>query len=319
VTRRRALTSIVTIAAGVLANAIAAVGSAPSDPSATHAFGVSARVSTRTIRIGDRATLEIAIRTPPECGVSSFVSPAGLVDIEVDSVSPTRVEKTLPRWIHRTQIAFRPRKTGRLEWPAIAFTIDRPDGSEAIVSTEPVHFEVGSVLPRFSGRIEPFGARSAPPPANGSASALRALTVALGILAIAAASIPIARGVRRIRARRPATPAEKPWARALRELERAETQVDDFAAAETAAITLRRYMEQRFHAATRARTAEELANATPPFGATSRWPTFTELLLELDSVRFSHGRTARAVRGAPELVERVRRFIESSIPLEPLR
>jgi hypothetical protein len=284
---------------------------------------VSAHISPHPIRIGEPASIEIAVVTAPNRRVLPLVTPDELQDVQIEVVEELPVETQPANWIHRMRIRFRPRDTGKLFWPRTELSVESPDGSIEELILEPVPFEVTSILHLYPLQLAPFGARSAPPRridvvSHGS--------IALGIFMAAAALILLALLRRRIRGRprpEPGTRKDESWTLALDELGRAAASDDPAAAANTTAAALREYMERRFGASVRARTTEELLRATPPFGATSRWPTFTALLLELDAARFSPRTGGRRHSPAPgrftELVDRARIFVESSIPPEALR
>jgi hypothetical protein len=88
---------------------------------------------------------------------------------------------------------------------------------------------------------------------------------------------------------------------------------DSLEAADRGAVALRRYMAGRFGADAVTRTTEELAAATPPFGAQSRWPRFVSLLEDLDGIRFvpsQHGDRAR--ERCETLLDGIESFIEET-------
>jgi len=155
------------------------------------------------------------------------------------------------------------------------------------------------------------------------------MNATLTLLLTAAAILALVATHRRWRRGRPAAaasaaPATPPWSTARKEFSRAREslQTDATKAADATAAALRRYMGGRFGAAAVARTTEELEASTPPFGARSRWPTFVELLSELDSVRFPpRDRFARdlVTQRVEDLLRRSETFVETSLPPEPLR
>jgi hypothetical protein len=119
--------------------------------------------------------------------------------------------------------------------------------------------------------------------------------------------------------------AEPPWIRAREELALARQRAagDPFAGAHATALALRRYVSKRFDADAVGRTGEELAEATPPCGARSRWPAFVAIQRGLDEFRFlpeSDGnvREALAARVAALLVE-AEAFVDDSTPPEAQR
>jgi len=286
-------------------------------------ISASAHVSPHSIRVGERATVEIAIVTPPDHRILPLAPPRDLRNLEVELAETLPIEKQEDRWNHVIRVRFRPREIGSLAWPTTVLEIETPNGATEKRVLESLPFEVKSVLHSYGGRSEPFPARPAPPPRRKGFAVQR---VALGAF-IAASLLALFFVLKRRGARLPppvAPAAEgKPWAVALNDLGNAAETADPGAAAAATAAALRRYMERRFGALTRAQTTEELAGATPPFGATSRWPTFTALLLELDTLRFS---PRRSPEQAPvesecvgELLDRSREFVEASMPPEALR
>jgi hypothetical protein len=190
-----------------------------------------------------------------------------------------------------------------------------------VVSLASVPLRVRSVLPAYPGRSEPFGARSAPERVQ-EAHPLTRIGIVGGCLLILLVLAAFALRRRTGRARpEAAPPAEPAWTEALGALGRAGAEPAD--AANAMATALRRYMARRFGAAAKALTSEELADHTPPFAATSRWPTFVSLLLDLDALRFRPRRGVRAETTGADRIEalrtRSRDFIVDSTPPEALQ
>jgi len=285
---------------------------------------ISASVSPQTIRVGTRATIEIAVVTPPRHRLLPFTPPPELRDLEIENSEILPDREIGDRFLHTLRIRFRPRDTGDLVWPETELAIEDPDGAILRRAVEPIPFAVKSVLSLYPGRTDPFGVRPAPPPPGAEEFSLA--PVAIGLFVCAAAALALVLLKRSVAARRRRTPAPAdatPWALALTDLRGVSESEDPAAAATTTAAALRRYMELRFGASTRAKTAEELVASQPPFGATSRWSTFTALLLELDSIRFAPrtalGSPSRTMSRVSELLDRSRRFVETSMPPEALR
>jgi hypothetical protein len=118
---------------------------------------------------------------------------------------------------------------------------------------------------------------------------------------------------------------EPPWnsAREALATARESAALDPFAGAHATAVALRRYLARRFGADTIGHTSEELAAATPPFGARSRWPAFVAILRGLDEFRFlpesdRSVREALATRVAALLAE-AEAFVDDSTPPEARR
>jgi hypothetical protein len=301
---------LIALAAGALSESI-------------HPIEVSASVSPDSIRVGAPAFLEIVVATPPDHRLLPVDPPQDLRNLEFESAETKPADESGTRWTHSVRVRFRPRETGTLAWPETVLEIEGPDGSILRRVLEPVPIEVESILPLYAGRSQPFGVRPAPPlPVEGISPA----RIAFGLFAAISASLALlwfrrsfARRTRRVKV----SAAEKPWALALSDLGIAAATDDPAASASTTAAALRHYMHRRFGASTLAQTSEELARSAPPFAATSRWSTFTTLLLELDSVRFAPrtgvGSPSQTTRRVSELLDRSRRFVEASTPPEALR
>jgi hypothetical protein len=281
------------------------------------------------IGVGQVAELELAVVTPPGHTPHPFAPPSELPGLWLLSADPLPIEKQPSRWMHRTRLRVRARASGSFVWPASSLEIEAPDGSVSTLGVAEVPIEVLSILPDYPDRFTPFGVRRPPPAARNAGSvwgpaaagALAALA-GVGLVALARRRRAIAREARaEPRAKR----VEPPWSRAREELVGArQCAVEDpFAGAHATAVALRRYVSRRFGADAIGRTSEELAAATPPFGARSRWPAFVAILRGLDEFRFlpeSDGnvREALAARVATLLVE-AEAFVDDSTPPEARR
>ncbi len=277
------------------------------------------------IRVGELATLEVAVVTPPDHRVTPYRPPQavrGFWLLDAEALPTLRSGNGL---IHRTRIRIRARDVGGFVWPAGQIEVERPDGSAERVALAALPIEVVSVLPEFPDRLIPFGVRPLPEVlkprsilAPAAAGALAALAC-VGLVTLA----------RRRRARRVPAPGvrahgEAPWNAARRALARAERiAVDDpRSAAGRGALVLREFMAGRFGADAVARTTEELAEAKPPFGAKSRWPAFVALLRRFDAIHFrpasGESREEAEARVRPALDE-ARAFVEEARPPEALQ
>jgi hypothetical protein len=81
-------------------------------------------------------------------------------------------------------------------------------------------------------------------------------------------------------------------------------------------------MGRRFGARTRMHTSEELTSFEPPYGATSSWPTFVELLKDFDELRFRPAGNEpgdRRTAAFESTLTRARAFIETTTPPVGLR
>jgi len=281
------------------------------------------------IGVGQVAELELVVVTPPGHTPRPFPPPSELPGLWLLSTDRLPVEKQPNRWVHRTQLRVRSRASGRFVWPASELEIEAPDGSVSALPVAEVPVEVVSILPDYPDRFTPFGVRRPPPAAGQSRSvwgpaAAGALAVLAGVGLVGLARRRLG-GVRQAPARPGAERGEPPWSRAQQELEEARQRADDdpFAGAHATACALRRYLSRRFGADAIGRTSEELAEATPPFGARSRWPAFVAILRGLDEFRFlpesePSVRQALATRVATLLVE-AEAFVEDSTPPEARR
>jgi hypothetical protein len=281
------------------------------------------------IGVGQVAELELAVVTPPGHTPRPFSPPSELPGLWLLSADRLPVEKQSTRWVHRTRLRVRARASGRFVWPASALEVEAPDGSVFTLAIAEVPVEVVSILPDYPDRFTPFGVRRPAPAARrggsvwgpAAAGALAALA-GVGLVALARrrrGSAPDAR------AEPSAARAEPPWRRACEELAEARQRAagDPFAGAHATSRALRRYIARRFGADAIGRTSEELAAATPPFGARSRWPAFVAILRGLDELRFLP-ESDRSVREAlatrvGALLAQAEAFVEDSTPPEARR
>ena len=195
--------------------------------------------------------------------------------------------------MHRTRLRVRARASGRFVWPASALEIEAPDGSVSALARRGASRRGGLDPPRLSGSLH--AVRGAPASAASAAQRQR-LGPGRGRRAgCAGRRGPAWRwraGAEAAPSDAPAepgsAPAEPPWDRAREDLAEARERAagDPFAGAHATARALRRYLARRFGADAIGRTSEELAAATPPFGARSRWPAFVAILRGLDEFRF---------------------------------
>ncbi len=276
--------------------------------------------------IGQVATLEVAVVTPPDHTPRPFAPPQDVPGLWVLGTESEPVRKEAARWIHRTLVRVRARTTGDLLWPAGRVEIEGPDGSLQDLPLDALPIAVTSVRPDYPDRTTPFGVRSPPPPRTSGL-----LLPAAGGALLALAGVALARLAGRRWSQRPAADAaaapapEPPWTRARAELEaaRALAAADPFAAAHATHTALRRYMTGRFGAAAASCTTEEIAAAKPPFAATSRWRPFVEMLRSLDEFRFLPESDPVARRALTErlggVIDAGESFVTDSTPPEPLR
>ena len=295
--------------------------SAPDAPRAT------AVLRTMEIRIADRPDIDISVTTAPDRRVLRAEPPESLAGFEILEWQTLPVVREPRRWVHRQRVRLRALEIGRFEWPALRLTVVARDGTQTTLELAPIALEVGSIMDEHPNRTAPFGARDAPdPPRPAHASALAsalALAAAVASLVLAATVFFVfaRRRARTARARADAPPA--PWSAALHEFDcAAELAHMPAAASHRAAAALHDYMGRRFRARTRMHTTEELAAAEPPYGATSSWPTFVELLRSFDELRFrpaADGPDDHRTAAFTSTLARARGFVETTTPPEGLR
>jgi len=311
--------------AAVLAG-LAACEEPPPEPAAPVEIRATWSLEPPRLRIGDVATLELRVVTPPDHAVVPGPLPEGVEGVWVVDAGTPSVEKAPGRWLHTTRIRIRARAVGSFEWPAGEVRVERPDGAVTAHPLDAIPIEVVSVMPEFPDRTTPFGARLPElgseggvwvPAALGAAAAL----AAVGLVALAR------RGVRRPGGAAPEAPAPPPggappWRTARAALAEAEAAAarDAWPAAHAASRALRDYAAARFGADARARTSEELAAAKPPFALTSRWPAFVGVLRDLDAVRFrlagDPADREAASRDVADALARARAFVDDTVPPE---
>jgi hypothetical protein len=275
------------------------------------------------VRLGEVASLERLVVTPPGWTVSPLVPPQaveGFWLLDAEALAPERLAS---RWVHRTRLRIRAREIGSFEWPAARAQAQAPDGSAHELELEPLTLEVVSVLPESPDRLTPFGIRPLPGAAPGIGSLLAA--AAAGALVTTAALAVLLLVVRRRRARAPAPLAppagEPPDARARAALADARRLLagDPRGAADRTSAALRQFLAARFGVPAPARTSEELAAAAPPFALSTRWPSLLALLRALDAERFAPPRPApeSAARVAPLVDEALAIVDQSALPASP--
>ncbi len=268
------------------------------------------------IALGQVAVIELAVVTPPGHQLRPFVPEGDIPGFWLLETEALPVEKQASRWIHRTRLRVRARDVGQFVWPGGQVQIEGIGDRTESLSLDDLTLDVVSQLSENPEQLAPFELRGAGAPA-GTGSTLVAAVGGAGVALAAVAGVLLVR--RRLRQRKPLSPpipepAAPPWIEARVELTGARGQ-EPCTAAHMVAIALRRYMQRRFGADTLARTTEEIDAASPPFSATSRWPTFVAILHGLDEFRF------RPRTDAPALVNRVRAlvdaaeaFVEDTIP-----
>ncbi len=243
-----------------------------------------------TLRIGQTATVEVAVVTPPEHGVSPPEAPAEVPGLWVLEAETLPVEREPQRWIHRTRFLVRARATGSFAWPAQTLRVESLSEEGAVrqaLELPERALEVREVSGEWPDRLEPFGLRRrAPAGATGGA-----LVPALAGALTALAAVGLVALVRRARAAgdepaRAAADDREAWRAAQATLAAAEASDDPRAAADAASAALRIYLTRRHAAAADTATTEELAAREAPWGLARSWPQVLSVLRRLDDVRF---------------------------------
>ena len=281
------------------------------------------------LKIGEVATAEITVVTPPEHHLHP-VNPPEVAGVWLLDAETLEVERSPARWVHRARIRVRTRDIGALIWPAFEVTVEDAAGAKSTVAVAERSFEVVSVLKDFPDRAVPFGLHG---PEQSEATRggfwVGVAAGAGGALALAAVGLALHRTRDRIAPDGQSgrvgvgAPEATLWDWSERELEQANSALDSPAeegardAANRGALLLRRYVARRFNVQTEAFTTEELSARKPPLAIDSRWPELLRILRRFDAERFRQVESddASAARIKGEL-DAVRRFIEDSMPPE---
>jgi len=270
------------------------------------------------IRVGDVASLDRVIVTPPGWTVSPFEPPAapdGFWLLDAESL-PT--ERLASRWMHRTRLRIRAREVGHFEWPAATTEIEAPGGEKRQLPVDALALEVVSVLAEAPDPLTPFGVRPLPETAGRSLVAAAAAG-ALGSLGALAIGLLVVRR-RRARAAVPREPqaGEPADSRASARLTRAREALagNPELAADAISAALRQFVAERFGIAAPARTSEELAAMPAPFSLATRWAGLVTLLRALDSERFApQAEAAPCAQRVAQLLDAAEAFVAESLPL----
>jgi hypothetical protein len=274
------------------------------------------------ISIGDVASVEVIVVTPPDHQVRPIRPPQEVPGFWLLDAEPLAVRRSASRWVHATRIRARARKTGQFAWPSMRVEIEKPDLTLTAIELDERPLEVVSVEPEFPDRTTPFPLRPAPQdaPPPGLLVPVAAGAV-LALLGVALAGL-----VRRHRFRRAADRFEASqrgalappaWRSAQATLEAAMQLAgeDPQRAAGDGAAALRHFVAHRFGVAAPSSTTEELRARTPPLGAERHWPTLIEILSDLDDLRFRP--LAEATGGEERLrscLVRAQRFVAEAAP-----
>lgn len=274
------------------------------------------------IGVGQVATLERVVVTPPGHTPVPFAAPDEVPGLWILDVEELPTQKDPSRWVHRSRIRLRARNVGGFVFPGGNVEVEAPDGARFTLELPEQPIEVVSLLPDHPERLTPFGPRRGAPAHGAGAVWGAAAAGALTTLAVVGL-VALARRRRtelRREAARPQPRGEPPGETARRELEaaRARAEQDPFGAAHALALALRRYVSRRFTSEVRGRTSEELEATEPPFSMRSGWPAFVATLVELDRLRFRPASDAQVRRalseGLGELLDRAERLVEDELP-----
>lgn len=246
-----------------------------------------------TLAIGETATVEVAVATPPDHHVRPPEPPEEVPGLWLLGAEALVVERAPQRWVHRARFEVRARETGRFAWPSLAVQVTDPEDATRTLEAPERPFEVVAVLEEGSGERPSLAFREPDLPGGGHPG-LAALAGAL--LALAAVGLVLL--VRRVRAAEPrggTTGAAAlpgligPWRAARATLERAEAQAlhDPARAADLGASALRVLIAHRLDPALLARTTEELAAREPPSTLEAAWEELLALLRAFDAERFA--------------------------------
>ncbi|MCH8131581.1 MAG: hypothetical protein IIA30_03425, partial [Myxococcales bacterium] len=115
------------------------------------------------LRIGQVATLELVVVTPPEHSVRPVAAPTDVPGLWILAAEAQPVSKESTRWIHRTALRVRARSLGAFTFPAMSVEVEAPDGGVAALAVDALSIEVVSILPEIPDRITPYGPRRFPP------------------------------------------------------------------------------------------------------------------------------------------------------------
>jgi hypothetical protein len=275
------------------------------------------------IRLGDVATVEQVVVTPPGVSVRPAAEPAGesadaIGGFWVLEREPLAVEREPQRWIHRTRLRIRARDVGSFGWPAQRVVLESDTGARETLEIPGRTIDVISVLEEFPDRDAPFGLRGlGTPGATPGGALVPALAGAVFTLATLGLVLLVRRERRRRAEQERALAAEPPGlpppdAEARAALDAAAADTDPRHAADGVSRALRRFAERRFRSPALVMTTDELARVRPGFVAESRWRAFVSILRSLDDVRFRPPRGDDADRVATALAA-ARAFVAGGV------
>jgi hypothetical protein len=274
------------------------------------------------LAIGETATVEIAVVTPPDHRLEPPATPENVEGLWILAAEQAPPAREPGRWVHRARFLVRARATGELRWPAQTVLVETPRGERVEVSLAERPLRVIEVSREFPGRSQPFGLREPAGPGRPTGFLLPALFGA----GVALAGLALAGLVRRTRRARSEvenvgeTPEAGPAAEADAALAAAGATLDAdaVAAADAASAALRRYVTRRTRAPADVSTTEEIAELAPPFLLARRWPELLQRLRALDAARFRARALADpAAREALRAELRAARALVNDVEAEP--
>ncbi len=289
---------------------------APDRPTATVGTSAAWVIEPPTLAIGETATIELGVITPPDRHVAPQAPPDPVAGVWVLRTETPVLEQQRERWVHRFRFQVRARNTGRFVWPEREIDVEGPDETTQVVAAARP-FEVSELMPEMPTQRTFFSLRAPAPRREGASPWVPALAGAAATLAL----IGLVALVRRVRARTaPAatTRLEPPaWRQAQAALAAAYelAESDPVRAADMASAALRLHVSRRFATPALTDTTEELTSRPAPPSAEDRWERVTAVLRALDAVRFlpeAHSRPgADAVRSA---VDEAAQLVARDVP-----
>jgi hypothetical protein len=304
-------------AAAALLLGLAACGGDAGRPQAPVGLHGGIVIEPAHLEIGETATVELALITPPGHRVAPVAPPDAVAGLWVLGAEPPTVEREAARWVHRLRFPVRTRATGRFVWPAQRIEVEAPDGSRSALELPARPFEITEVTAEFPEQRTFFSFR-APPAGEAGPGAWPA---ALGGALAALAGVALVALVRRARSRNEGLAQEAAEPPAFRQAQAAlamagELVDDDVTrAADLASAALRLHLARRFGVRALSATTEELAALAPPGAAETHWPEWIDWLRRLDAARFPPGRDPEAVRSVVrEAIARGRALVAEGLP-----
>jgi hypothetical protein len=286
------------LAAAALLGLCAACGRAePSPTAAPLSIRGGVVIEPPELTIGDTASVEIAVITPPDHRLEPPETPESAPGLWILAAEQLPGEREGGRWIHRARFLVRARETGELAWPAQTVFVVAPKGERIPVSLAERPLRVVSVSREFPDRVEPFSWRGPREPARARDFLLPAAfgaAAALAAFALAALVRHARRAGRETAAPEVASLPESAAREAEASLQAAATRIDTdpVAAADAASAALRLFVLRHTGTPAHVSTTEELRTLLPPFLLARRWSELLRLLAQLDAARFRAGALA---------------------------